>query len=159
MPSKTQSILIGALTVGILSTSYIGLINFACCLGVILGALVAVWHYTSTNSLTLTAGSGAGLGALAGVGGALIAAVLNYLLALAGLDATAVMNDWIIGQFGDQMQPEQIADMREQQANAKTIGGIFQGLLFSVPLFALFGAIGGAIGSRIFKKGPVDDTF
>ena len=153
MPSKTQSILIGALTAGILSTSYLGFINVVCCLGVILGALAAVWHYTSTHKLTLRAGSGAGLGALAAVGGALIAAVLNFLLAQIGLDASGALNDLIINQFGAQMDPAQIQEMRDQEANAGTIGALFQGLIFGIPIYAIFGAIGGAIGASIFKKG------
>ena len=44
MPDTKQSILMGALVTGILSTSYLSLINLLCCLGVIAGALVAVWH-------------------------------------------------------------------------------------------------------------------
>ena len=58
MPDKQQSIILGGIVAGILSTSYLGFLNLLCCMGIIIGALVAVWHYTDTHELTIPSGTG-----------------------------------------------------------------------------------------------------
>lgn len=150
MPSKTQSILLGGLIVGLLSTSVLGLLNLLCCAGVIIGAMVAVWHYTSTHSLTISAGQGVLMGVLAAVLGAIISAVLNYLLALAGLDITTALTIRAYESFG---LPQEQIDMIRQQAENQGLGQVLMGLGISAVLYAIAGAIGGAIGASVFKQG------
>lgn len=159
MPSKQQSIVLGGVLVGLLSTSYLGLINLLCCLGVIIGALVAVWHYTSQNELTLSAGQGAGLGALAALLGWAIAFVLNYVLIKVGVRHDLVMTQFILDRFGGSMPPEQYDQMLEQMTQEMTFAKYFVNSLIGLAISALFGAIGGAIGAAVFKKGPVQDPF
>lgn len=152
MPSRTQSILIGGLVTGILSTSVLGMINILCCAGVIIGAMVGVWHYTEENSLTIPSSQGALIGALCGVIGAVIAGILNQLLMTIGLDFGMAMQEQFMRNMG--MSAEQLEQMREMQQGQQgnvlwTIGGI----VFSMFLFAIFGALGGAIGASVFQKG------
>lgn len=151
MPSRTQSILIGGLVVGILSTSVLGLINVLCCAGVIIGAIVGVWHYTEENRLTIPSSQGALIGALCGVVGALIAGVLNQLLIVIGLDAATAMQEGLMEGLG--MSAEQMEQMRQMQAQQGNILFAILGTLFNVVLFAIFGALGGAIGASLFQKG------
>lgn len=163
MPSKRDSILLGGLVVGVLSTSYLGFINFVCCLGVVIGAMVAVWHYASNNSLTIPAGQGAGIGAAAGALGAAIAFVLNTVLTLAGIDSNDAFLNAIIGFMETQAESvsgddaaaleEQIAELEAQRDAPFTIGTALSGLAIGVLVSAVFGAIGGAIGAAFFKKG------
>ena len=153
MPSKNQSILIGSLVVALLSTSYLGLINLICCLGVIVGAASTVWHYTTTNKLTVPAGTGAGMGAAAGAIGAVIATILNFILMQAGLDGSDVINNMIMERFASQMDPEQLAEMEAQQEAARTVAGQATNAAIFFVVSAIFGAIGGAIGAAVFKKG------
>ena len=156
MPSKTQSILLGGLIVGILSTSWLGMSAMLCCANVWIGALVAVWHYTSENRLTITAGQGALIGVLAGLVGALIAFVLNYVLSLVGLPDSVAMGETINGFFRGMVPADQAAQMEEQMAEQMEFQRSFTGRLIGLGsgllVGAIFGAIGGAIGGAIFKK-------
>lgn len=152
--SKGQSVFLGALVAGVLSTSYLGFINLLCCLGVIIGALVAVWHYTNTYALTIAAGEGAGLGALAGALGAVISGVLTLALVPLGLDTNTILADFFVENFADQLDPEQLAELEEQLAAGTTPGSLLVGTLLGAGISAIFGAIGGAIGAALFKKGP-----
>lgn len=152
MPSRTQSILLGGLVAGILSTSVLGMINLLCCAGVIIGAVAGVWHYTETYQLTIPSGQGALIGALCGVVGALVAGVLNQLLVVMGLDFAMALQESLMRNLN--MSAEQMEQMRQMQQGQQ--GGavwIILGTLFNVVLFAVFGAIGGAIGASVFQKG------
>ena len=163
MPSKRDSILLGGLVAGVLSTSYLGFINFVCCLGVVIGALTAVWHYTSNNGLTIPAGQGAGIGAAAGAVGALIGFVLTTILMFAGIDANEAFFDAIIGWMenqasnasGDQLEQleDQIAQLEAQRDAEFSLGTALLNTSVGVLISAVFGAIGGAIGAAVFKKG------
>lgn len=157
MPNKTQSILLGGLVVGILSTSYLSFINLLCCAGVIIGGLVAVWHYTSENDLTIPAGQGAAIGALAGVVGALIGAALNWVVGVVGLpdsqEVSQTIQSLITGSGAQDMSPEQEEQMRAMQERFSSPMFMIIGIGVSMAVSAVFGAIGGAIGAAVFKKG------
>ena len=163
MPSKQQSLILGGLVTGLLSTSYLGFINILCCAGVLAGALVAVWHYTSTNELTLSGGQGAGMGVQAALIGWAVAFVLNFILMSVGLRHDLAVAQWMMQNMGDSLQGPQL-DAIEEQLNTpfglgyyiKTTVASLNGAI-GIALTALFGAIGGAIGAAVFKKGPAED--
>lgn len=162
MPDSKQSVILGGLITGLLSTSYLGFINTLCCLGVLIGAVITVWHYTDTNELTITSGNGAKLGVQAAIIGLLVAFVLNFVLVSLGLNHETAINDFIIAKFGDNMPPEQIEAMRAAGTAEKTVMDYVKGLAIGGAAFAAFGAIGGAIAAKMFKKGgdepSVSDT-
>lgn len=155
MPSKLNSLLLGGLLIGILSTSYLGFINMACCAGVILGAMAGVWHYTNENDLTIPPGTGAGMGVMMGIIGSLVALALNYVVGLVGLPDSEAISQQIQQMFmgGGEMTPEQEEAMEamQDQANNPAFRAMQIGIGFVVT--AIFGAIGGAIGAAVFKKG------
>lgn len=155
MPDQKNSVLLGALVVAILSTSYLSLINCLCCLGVIIGSMTAVWHYTSTYGVTIELGHGALLGVLAAALGTLIATIANYLLVQMGLDANAAIAETVISMFSDAMSPEQLDELRSQLQNRQDVS-FGQHLIsgaFGIIIASLFGALGGVIGASVFKKG------
>jgi hypothetical protein len=164
MPSKTQSILIGAIVGTVLTvfTSFMtaqgGSLQYVAsalgCIAIIAVPMVAVWHYTSTHQLTISAGSGAGLGAITGVAWGL----LGYVVSL-GLQALGVLPT----------QEEMIALQREQMLSqgltAEQIDGAMGfatamtgpvGAIAGIVIGAVLGAIVGAIAATIFKKGEED---
>lgn len=157
MTGKWTSILIGALvaTVALLiasalsdPTNPMGSIGSTalCCLGVIAAGLVAVWHYTNTNGVTITGGEGAGMGAAAGAVAAVLTGLLSYALIAAGIlpDPEVVMQEAL------QNMPE------DQRAMAERFGGMGTGpigWIINAVIYAVIGTIGGAIGAAIFKKG------
>lgn len=153
MPSKTQSIIIGGLVAGILSTSYLGFINMLCCAGVIVGAVVGVMHYGRTYDLAVPAKDGVIMGILIAIFGAILSGILNYVLALAGIRADQVVQQFVLDSFSSNMSPDQIDEI-ERQMNRPVSLGMFFGLQFIFGLFlvSLFGAAGGAIGAAITRK-------
>ncbi len=162
MPDQKQSILLGALVTGVLSTSYLGFINLLCCAGIIAGAMVAVWHYTETNRLTLASGQGAVMGLLTALGGVVISFAFNYLLSLIGLDAEEAVQRWILDFYEGTLPPEQIDQIREQMEAGQSWGQRIFGGAVALVVASIFGAIGGAIGAAVFKKGgeePAAEAF
>ena len=153
MPDKKQSIILGGLVVGLLSTSYLGMINQACCLGVLIGAALSVWHYTTENDVTLKTGTGAGMGSLAAIFGWGLSTVLTWALTLVGIGADKFTKRGVIEGMEAQLPPEQadvIIPVMEDYFFVVYIVGILS--------FALFGAIGGAIATKMFKKGGDEPT-
>lgn len=148
--------LVGGLVTGILSTSYLGLINFACCAGVILGAMVAVWHFTSDQGVTIEAGDGALIGAAAGAIGALISTILTLaIIQPLGLGLDQFVTDFVQGMDLPAETREQI-EMQSEQGGS--IGAMAFGALINIVLFSVFGAIGGAIGAALFQKGDSSEA-
>jgi len=153
MTTRQQSILIGAVVTGALSTSYLSFINSICCLGVIIGGMVAVQQYTSRSGAAIEAGDGAVLGALAGVAGAVLGSIFDVVLRPLNLDSSSItqgmMQEWMQDMQGQQgMSPE----MMEQFQGGGGLMMFLMGLAFSVVLYAIFGAIGGALGTAFFGE-------
>jgi hypothetical protein len=154
MTPRQQSILIGAVVTGILSTSYLGFINAFCCLGVIIGGLVAVQQYTSRIGSSIESGDGAIIGALAGVGGALIGAVLDRSLRPFGLDSQTISQDMVQGMMQGMEGQQGMPPMMEQFQGGGGGGPMMLlfGIVFNAILYGIFGSIGGAIGAAIFGE-------
>lgn len=158
MPDKNQSILLGGLVVAVLSTSYLSLINMICCLGVIVGAVIAVWHYTETNEITVSGGTGATMGVLAALFGLIVASIINFGLIKMGIRHDQVFTEWMINAMGDNMPPEQYDAMVEQMNADITIGLMLKNTALGAIVYVIFGAIGGMIGAKMFKKGGDEVT-
>jgi hypothetical protein len=165
MPSKTQSILLGAAVAAVLTIANLFLATgggqtgqylagLVCCLSAVAGAGVAVWHYTSTHNLTISAGTGAGLGALACAGGYLIAYVVGEGLQAVGvLPSDAEVVERARQQLLDQgMDPAQVE--QAMQFSELTTGVL--GAVINVVVLAILGAVIGAIAAAVFKKGEPD---
>ncbi len=141
---RIQSIFIGGVVVGVLSTSYLSLINLLCCFGVMLGGGVAAWHYISTTSRSIDPVEGASMGAGAGVVGSLLSAAFDWMLRPLGLDGESVIQN-LMDVDMEQMMQEQGQMMQEPG-----MGMILVSLLMGAILWAVFGALGGAIGASLF---------
>jgi len=154
MTSRQQSVLVGAAVTGILSTSYLGFINTLCCLGVVIGGAVATQQYASRTGGPVESGDGAVLGALAGAGGAVLAALFDVVLRPFNLDSQSIQQglqeQLMQGMNGEQgMSPEMMQQMQGEGPGLLSVMGLAF-LLLNVIVFAIFGAIGGAIGAAIF---------
>lgn len=157
MTGKQQSILLGGLVVALLSTSYLSFINCLCCLGVIAGSMVAVWHYADSNQLTVKPGDGAMIGLSAAILGSLIAIFLNYTLISLGIRHDAALINTLLDTFGEAMPPDQYEELIEQRDAPVRFADYFLSGLLGVAVSAVFGAIGGAIGAALFKKGDATE--
>ena len=150
MTPRQQSILIGAVVTGVLSTSYLSFVNFLCCLGVILGGVVAVQQFTSRTGTSVESGDGAILGALAGAGGTVLANIFDRALRPLNLDSQSITQDVMknVMQMGGEqgMSPEMVQQFQQGRSTTMIIIGLVIGLVVN----STFGAIGGAIGAAIF---------
>lgn len=152
-----NSVLIGSLTITVLSTSYLGLINLLCCLGFIGGILVTIWHATEEGGAQLTPGIGALSGLLAAVFAALLVFTLDRaILPLLGIPTSEQIIEQMIPDLissfagGDAQEIQDQIEM-QQALNEQNETGSFAylaGVLFN----GLFGAIIGAIGAKIFGR-------
>ena len=152
MTSKNTSALVGGIAGGLLATvlvlPQITALETVACLGYVGCGLLAVWHYTKENTLTIKAGQGVGLGALAGVYGGLIASSLS----------------WFFRAMGVLPGAEEAIQQLEEAGALDSGGGDFAvwliefsmgigGVLLAVAMGAVLALIGGAIGAAVFKKG------
>ena len=167
-PSKTPSIAVGVavyVVLGLISafimfnggTGAQMLGSVFGCLVMLTVPVVAVWHYASSNALTLSAGQGAGLGALATAVGVVISGLISL-----GLQAVGAFpsNEEIMDRQRDQliaqgnMSPEDVDQMMG------FFGGMADNPLLSLGSNALIGAvvgaIAGAIAAAVFKKGDAE---
>lgn len=157
MPDKKQSILLGSAVGTVLSTSYLGIINCLCCAGIIAGAMVAVWHYTTNNTLTISAGTGASMGAIVGIVAVVASTILNLILIKAGVRSDLAVNNFFLDQFGDSMPPEAYDQIVEQMNTPVTLVSYIKSAWIAFLIGPIFGALGGVIGAAMFKKGKPED--
>lgn len=152
MPSKLQSVLLAGLAAGVL-TSVVSMIPvvggcIACLLYAGAGVL-AVWHYTSTNELTLTGGQGAGVGAMAGLASAIVGTILSQLAIALGLMPSFKE---MMAKGMENMDPAQAEQMEGLFGSPAFFAGI---IVVGIIIAAILGTVGGAIGASLFKSGPV----
>lgn len=162
MTGKFQSILLGAMIVGLLATLF-GLVQFsvqsqllstaACCTIPSIGALVSTWHYASTNAITIRAGEGAMIGLAACILGYVISVVLTVLISFTGLVPSPFDVDAVI-----ELTRERMLEAGSSSEEIDKAVGIMEQYfylfsLIAVVMYALLGAVVGAIGANIFKHG------
>jgi len=152
MSDKQTAILIGAAVTGLFSVSFFSFVNAACCLGVVIGGLVATQQYVSrTGGVKVETGDGAIIGAGAGALGAVLGSLVDLALKPVGLDSESVSQQ-IMGNVMENMGAEQSQQFQAmmQQQSEQGIGMILVFSVIGIILYAIAGAIGGAIGAAIF---------
>jgi len=147
-PGMFVPALIGGALAGVLSG--IPIVNCLCCLWIIGGAILASYLLCKDSSVSLSAGDGAIVGALAGI----IAAVVDTIISI----PFEALNSRFFQRIVETLR-EYAEDMPydwETWIDKSNIGTtttmMFLGLLFSVVVFTIFGVLGGIIGISIFGK-------
>lgn len=164
MPSKTTSILLGGVAFGVFAvllsllsasgdpSGPMGMVaGCLSCLGYLAAGMLAVWHYTNTNQLTIPVGQGVGMGAMTGIVAAIVGVALTLLLRAVGVLPTV---EDIMLQMEQSGTFDEMGDAQMEQTRGMM--EMFNGPLgwgIGVVLGAILGLIGGAIGASIFKKG------
>lgn len=168
MPSKFQSVLIGGLVAAVagasltLGSQIFGIsdrvnpqpvlslvINLLGCMMMLMSGLVAVWHYTSENKLTVKAETGAKMGAVAGFIYAIGALVLGGLMI--ALDILPSPDETIELMRDTGVFDVEGGERTESIARMMAIWGAIGVLIIGGPIMAM---VGGSIGANLFKKGP-----
>jgi hypothetical protein len=156
-PDNFNSVLIGSGVIFFIGiVPFLNLIN-GCCLGMLLGGGVAVWHYVNQYSLSLTSGEGFKIGALAGLLGGLAGLVTGYvLLALFDYQPGAEeIKNLVLNLAGSDpaVRAQMEESFREQSENALSASNIAIGTATTVILYPLFAGLGGIVAASVFKKG------
>jgi hypothetical protein len=156
--SKLMPALYGGIIMGVISgIPFLNFVNCFCCAGVLFGGFMAVFFYKKdlpVDGQQLTSSDGVQLGALAGVFGAIVGAVITGgLLMSVGNVAGEAMYKAIMGIYDsagilDKMPPEAVEQMeRGIMDGGFSIGQFILGMIVDV----VFGLLGGLIGYAVFK--------
>ena len=143
-----KAALIGGCVAGFLSViPIVNWLNIICCLWVLVGGVVAVYILNTSAPGPVTYGDGAMVGMLAGLIGGVLSGVIKLLLNIAGFGAGMVALEQLADRFP---QFEEYLGM----ARTATVGAgmMIVGLFFTIIIFAIFGTLGGVIGTAIFVK-------
>lgn len=150
--SKLQPALVGGLVIGVLSAlPVISMGNCLCCAWVVLGGVVATYLLQQSQVPPVDGVDGAITGMLAGlvgtVFGSLIAIPIQMLTGPMGMDVL----QRVLDQGGSDLSPEVRGTLRSIAHGG--IGGVISVLAFLLSLCvnAIFAAIGGLIGTVVFK--------
>jgi hypothetical protein len=157
-PGKLLPALYGGVIMGVISgVPVLSLVNCLCCAGIMLGGFMAVFFYKNElkpTSPPLTNGDGLGLGALAGVMGAVVTVVLTALFHFVfGMALGGGMQRLEDLGIGNEVPPQTLRMIEGLMKEQSILGITFA---FHLIIDPLFGLIGGLIGYAVFKtKTPV----
>jgi len=142
--------LIGGALMGVVSA--IPFINCLCCLWAVAGAIFSFYLLNQKTTFPLKSSDGLLVGALAGICGGLINALLGIPLSPVYIRiGQRYINS--VSRFMKELPPgwEELLQTNYQGFD---LPSVLLSLLFSSLFFAFFGAIGGLIGYSLFKKEP-----
>jgi hypothetical protein len=147
-PSMLTPALLGGAVAGILSG--LPFLNCLCCFWIIGGAMLAAYLLAKESPVSLKAGDGAVVGALAGISAAVVNALIG--IPLRGLNL-AVMRRMFerLSEFADEM-PAGWEDWINRSAGGFSVAMFFLRLFLSAAIFAAVGALGGIIGASLFGR-------
>lgn len=147
--ARYQPALLGGLFIGILSSlPVIGVFNACCCLWVVSGGVLTTYLMQQNDPQPLETSTAALSGLMAGAFGGLISAIASSLLL--NTDTQREAMDQFMGQMGD--VPPEMVEMIERFTTGPAAAII--GIAVTVPLFGVFGLLGGLLGLAFFRKKP-----
>jgi hypothetical protein len=152
-PPKLQPALLGGAFMGVLSAlPFISYFNACCCLWIIVGGLLAAWLMQQNHPYAISTADGALVGLLAGVFGALIATLVQVLLA----PVQRQLDLYMINRFAEMMGevPPMVADAIEQRRSgpAMTLISALGGLILMMIIGPIFSMLGGLLGAALFRR-------
>ncbi len=154
-PGKFIPALYGGIVMAIISTvPFLSLLNCLCCAGILLGGVLAVFFYKNNftpDTPPFTAGDCMGVGALAGMVGAVVGTFLSAIfISMFG----NVMGEFILDIIRNMNieMPEEYRKMLEDSVNMTVSPMMMAMRLFgSMLLYTIFGLLGGLIGYGVYK--------
>ncbi|HJR07426.1 MAG TPA: hypothetical protein VJ842_09230 [Pyrinomonadaceae bacterium] len=155
MTDKTRAVLIGGVTLGLLSAiPPISFGNMCCCLWVVGGGALAAYLYVQRSATPVLLGQGAELGALAGLVGTLVSHSIGIPL---GLILGDTFNAFMVSAF-EKFNPEVAEQVRRQveiaqaQSFVQKLPVILGTAVFNSIIYTAFATLGGLLGVKLFEK-------
>jgi hypothetical protein len=149
--ARFQPSILAGLFIGVLSAlPFVSYANFCCCLWVVVGG-VLVAYLKQQNSVTPVDPSDAALGGLvAGVIGAVIASTAMVVIIFLGGD---LFQEAIRGALESNSQiPERFRETVLRFLTPRNFAILIY--VISIPVYAVFGMLGGLLGIALFAKKP-----
>ena len=146
---RFQPALLGGLFIGVLSSlPFVGAANVCCCLWVVAGGVLTAYLQQQAQPDPIEAGDAALGGLVAGLVGAVITILVGQLL----LSITGPMVQEQIRRALES-NPDVPPEVRDMVIRLTTGGGIalLQAAIY-LPVYAIFGLLGGLLGMAFFKK-------
>jgi hypothetical protein len=155
MSEKTRAVLIGGVTLGLLSAiPPVSLANACCCVWVLGGGALASYLYVRRSPTPVLLGQGAELGALAGVVGTIVSHSIGIPL---GLILGDTFNEFLVRAF-ENFNPQAGEEMRravqaaQAQSFVQKLPVILGTAVFNTVIYIAFAALGGLLGVKLFEK-------
>jgi len=143
-----KAALIGGCVAGFLSIiPIVHLLNVICCLWVLVGGGIAVYILSTSAPGPITYGDGAVVGLLAGLIAGVISGVLHLLIPFASIGAGLAF----LERFADRI-PHFIDFPGMAKTAAVGAWMMIVGLFSRIIICAIFGTLGGVIGTAIFVR-------
>ncbi|HEV8396654.1 MAG TPA: hypothetical protein VGQ37_20370 [Vicinamibacterales bacterium] len=145
-----RSAALGGVFIGVLSAlPFVSAGNCCCCMWMLAGGALAAYLDVQQKNRSLTAGEGAGVGALSGVIGAFVWIPIAVMIALLlGPLQRAFLEEF--ARNARDMPPE-AREFLENFGGGTAVGTVF-GFMFQLFAGTIFGAIGGVLSAAYFKK-------
>ena len=143
---RYQPALLGGLFIGVLSSlPIVSVVNTCCCLWVVVGGVLTAYLQQQNRAEPVEAVEAALGGLIAGLIGALITVPISLALSMSG-DVQAQVQSLI-----DQWQlPPDLRDRVTEMLSGPRF--VLVTAAVTVPVYAVFGMLGGLLGSAIFRK-------
>jgi hypothetical protein len=152
-PDILKASLIAGAVAGVLSgLPLIGFVNICFCLWIILGGILSSYILTSGYPHPVKSGDHAISGLLTGIFAAIISTIIEIpFMAVSGKIMKRFF-DSFLGAYGEGIPPALQEALGQKEFTLALIPFYVAGLVISMVIYGIFGAIGGLIGGAIFKK-------
>lgn len=153
-PGMLVPVLVGGVMAGFLSG--VPIFNCLCCLWIIGGAILASYLLAKDSPVVLSAGDGAIVGIFTGI----VAAIVDVLISIPFYALNSAFLRKLMGgiaQYTEEM-PSGWDSWLKKGAYEPSTFMFMLGLLISVVIFSILGALGGIIGMSIFGKKNIQTT-
>ena len=146
--NRYQPAILGGLFIGVLSSlPIVGALNLCCCLWVVVGGLLATYLRQQQEPAPLAPADALLGGLLAGVIGALLNGIAGWAL----LSATGpIWQDQVANQIESMQMPDEARALMLRLTTGRGI--VLIQLAISLPVYAVFSALGSLLGLAFFKK-------
>ncbi|MFP4082755.1 MAG: hypothetical protein ACLFVG_08360 [Candidatus Aminicenantes bacterium] len=153
-PGMFVPALVGGAAAGILSG--IPVLNCLCCLWIIGGAMLSAYLLVKDSPVALSAGDGAIVGIFSGI----VAAVVDAFISIPFHALNAAFFQRIMESIAEYAQemPSGWENWLERGAPQASGSMFMLGLLISVVVFSILGALGGIMGISLFGKKKIQKT-
>ncbi len=152
-PDILKASLIAGAVAGVLSgLPLIGFVNVCFCLWIILGGILSSYILTSGYPHPVKSGDHAISGLLTGVFAAIISTIIEIPFMAVSAKFMERVFESIFRDYGEGIPPALQEALSHKGFTLALIPFYVAGLVITMVIYGIFGAIGGLIGGAIFKK-------